>query len=116
VSGDPTALCKPAQFPDTRARRKGDPLFDPARSRACSTTLPNKIFSAIGRGVNSQINALSTIIVGIAAVGVISASLTTKQRAIRFQLEEQTAARVWSDAPPPPRQKFFRARMSMASK
>lgn len=48
-----------------------------------ATTLPIKIFSAVRLGVSPEINALSTILIAIVTVGVISASITTKRRAIR---------------------------------
>ncbi len=56
-----------------------------------STTLPIKIFSAVRLGVNPEINALSTIMIGIVSVGVISASLLSKRAIARRQREEQEA-------------------------
>ena len=58
-----------------------------------STTLPIKIFSAVRLGVSPEINALSTIMIGIVTVGVISASLITKRSVVRQQREEQEAIR-----------------------
>ena len=58
-----------------------------------STTLPIKIYSAVRLGVSPEINALSTIMIGIVAVGVITASLVTKQQLIRAKRDEQEAAR-----------------------
>ncbi|CUH63516.1 Inner membrane ABC transporter permease protein YdcV [Thalassovita gelatinovora] len=58
-----------------------------------STTLPIKIFSAVRLGVSPEINALSTIMIGIVTIGVISASLITKRSMVRQQLEEQEAIR-----------------------
>jgi putrescine transport system permease protein len=58
-----------------------------------ATTLPIKVFSAVRLGVSPEINALSTIMIGIVTVGVISASLITKRAAVRQQKEEQAAAR-----------------------
>lgn len=58
-----------------------------------ATTLPMKIWSSVRLGVSPEINALSTILIGLVAIGVISASLTTKQAALRRQREEQAAAR-----------------------
>ncbi|WP_108659195.1 ABC transporter permease [Acuticoccus kandeliae] len=43
-----------------------------------STTLPMRIFSAVRLGVSPEINAASTILIGVVAVGVITASLATK--------------------------------------
>lgn len=57
-----------------------------------STTLPIKIFSSVRLGVNPQINALSTIMIGIVAVGVITVSLISKRAIARRQREEQLAA------------------------
>ena len=56
-----------------------------------STTLPIKIFSAVRLGVSPEINALSTIMIGIVAVGVISASLISKRTITRQRAEEQKA-------------------------
>ncbi len=46
-----------------------------------ATTLPIKIFSAVRLGVSPEINALSTILIGIVTIGVITASLITKRNA-----------------------------------
>lgn len=59
-----------------------------------ATTLPMKIWSSVRLGVSPEINALSTILIGLVALGVISASLATKQAALRRQKEEQEAARM----------------------
>jgi len=58
-----------------------------------ATTLPIKIFSAVRLGVSPEINALSTIMIGIVTVGVISASLISKQQAVRRMQEERAADR-----------------------
>ncbi len=58
-----------------------------------ATTLPMKIWSSVRLGVSPEINALSTILIGLVAVGVVSASLATKQAALRRQREEQAATR-----------------------
>jgi len=58
-----------------------------------STTLPIKIFSSIRLGVSPEINALSTVMIAIVAVGVITASLVSKRNLIRQQKDEQEAAR-----------------------
>ena len=58
-----------------------------------ATTLPMKIWSSVRLGVSPEINALSTILIGLVALGVVSASLATKQAALRRQKEEQAAAR-----------------------
>lgn len=56
-----------------------------------STTLPIKIFSAVRLGVSPEINALSTIMIAIVAVGVITASLVTKRASLRQQADERAA-------------------------
>lgn len=58
-----------------------------------ATTLPIKIFSAVRLGVSPEINALSTIMIGIVTLGVISASLISKQKMVRQRRDEQAAAR-----------------------
>ncbi len=58
-----------------------------------STTLPMKIFSSVRLGVSPQINALSTLLIGIVTVGVITASLVTKRQIARQRADEQAAAR-----------------------
>ncbi len=58
-----------------------------------ATTLPIKIWSSIRLGVSPEINALSTILIGIVTVGVISASLISKRATLRQQAEEQAAVR-----------------------
>jgi len=58
-----------------------------------ATTLPIKIWSSIRLGVSPEINALSTILIGIVAIGVISASLISKRAMLRQQAEEQAAIR-----------------------
>ncbi len=58
-----------------------------------STTLPIKIFSSIRLGVSPEINALSTVMIAIVAVGVIAASLISKRNLVRQQKDEQEAAR-----------------------
>ncbi len=58
-----------------------------------STTLPIKIWSAVRLGVSPEINALSTIMIGIVTVGVITASLISKRSAIKAQQDMQAAER-----------------------
>ncbi len=48
-----------------------------------ATTLPIKIYSAVRLGVSPEINALSTILIAIVAIGVIAASLIQKRMAVR---------------------------------
>ena len=58
-----------------------------------ATTLPIKIWSSVRLGVSPEINALSTILIGLVTIGVIAASLASKQQAVRTRREEQAAAR-----------------------
>ena len=58
-----------------------------------ATTLPIKIFSAVRLGVSPEINALSTIMILIVTVGVIAASLISKQNAVRAQRDARAAER-----------------------
>jgi putrescine transport system permease protein len=48
-----------------------------------ATTLPMRIYSQVRLGVTPEINAISTVLIGIVTVGVISASLFNKRRAWR---------------------------------
>ncbi len=56
-----------------------------------STTLPIKIFSAVRLGVNPEINALSSIMIGIVTFGVITASLLSKRSIAKARRDEQQA-------------------------
>jgi len=58
-----------------------------------ATTLPIKIFSAVRLGVSPEINALSTLMIGIVAIGVISASIVSKRAAVKQRQDEQAADR-----------------------
>lgn len=57
-----------------------------------ATTLPMKIYSQVRLGVTPEINAVSTILVGIVAIGVIAASLITKRREVERERAERLAA------------------------
>ena len=46
-----------------------------------ATTLPIRIYGQVRLGVSPEINALSTILIGLVAVGVTAATLATKRRA-----------------------------------
>ena len=59
-----------------------------------STTLPIKIFSAVRLGVSPEINALSTIMIGIVTVGVVTFSIMSKRNAVRREREARAADRV----------------------
>lgn len=57
-----------------------------------ATTLPMKIYSSVRLGVTPEINAVSTILVGLVAIGVVTASYITKQQNLQRQRDEQMAA------------------------
>jgi putrescine transport system permease protein len=52
-----------------------------------STTLPMKIYSQVRLGVTPEINAISTLMVAIVAIGVIIVSILSKRAALRQQAE-----------------------------
>ena len=56
-----------------------------------STTLPIKIFSAVRLGVTPEINALSTIMIGLVTLGVLSVSLMTRAAAKKASADEHAA-------------------------
>ncbi len=56
-----------------------------------ATTLPMKIYSQVRLGVTPEINAVSTILVGIVATGVLIASFVAKRQEIRRQRDAQMA-------------------------
>jgi len=56
-----------------------------------STTLPMKIYSQVRLGLNPEINALSTILIGLVSLGVISASLVTKRAELKRRQYQQQA-------------------------
>ena len=53
-----------------------------------ATTLPMKIYSQVRLGVTPEINAVSTILIGIVATGVVIASVITKRRTVQRQRDE----------------------------
>jgi putrescine transport system permease protein len=57
-----------------------------------ATTLPMKIYSQVRLGITPEINAVSTILVGLVAVGVLATSLVAKRQEIRRRRDEQMAA------------------------
>ncbi|MHB2267003.1 ABC transporter permease [Aliihoeflea sp. PC F10.4] len=57
-----------------------------------ATTLPMRIYSQVRLGVTPEINAVSTILIGVVAMGVIVASLINKQRDVQRRRDEQAAA------------------------
>lgn len=56
-----------------------------------ATTLPIEIFSEVRRGVKPQINALSTIMIGIVSIGVIAFSLFNKRQVAQRLRDEKRA-------------------------
>lgn len=56
-----------------------------------ATTLPIKVWSSVRLGVSPEINALSTMLIGLVATGVIAASLATKWRIARVEAERRAA-------------------------
>ncbi|MBR0556934.1 ABC transporter permease [Ciceribacter sp. L1K23] len=57
-----------------------------------ATTLPIKIYSQVRLGVTPEINAVCSILIGFVTIGVIIASITTKQRELQRQRDEHYAA------------------------
>jgi putrescine transport system permease protein len=57
-----------------------------------STTLPMKIYSQVRLGVTPEINAVSTILVGLVAVGVLLASYINRRQEKQRLLDAQMAA------------------------
>jgi putrescine transport system permease protein len=47
-----------------------------------ATTLPMRIYSQVRLGVTPEINAISTILIGVVALGVLAATIATKARAL----------------------------------
>lgn len=56
-----------------------------------ATTLPMKIYSQVRLGVTPEINAISTLLIGVVAIGVIIASVVNKQREVQRMRDEQAA-------------------------
>ena len=56
-----------------------------------ATTLPMKIYSQVRLGVTPEINAISTIMIGIVTVGVLSAAYVTKRQADQAETERRRA-------------------------
>jgi putrescine transport system permease protein len=57
-----------------------------------ATTLPMKIYSDVRLGVKPEINAISTILIGIVSVAVVAASIGTKISEQRRERERRMAA------------------------
>jgi putrescine transport system permease protein len=47
-----------------------------------ATTLPMRIYSQVRLGVTPEVNAISTILIGVVALGVLAATIATKARAL----------------------------------
>jgi len=56
-----------------------------------ATTLPIKVFASVRLGVSPEINALSTIFIGLVTLGVLVASIITK-RSIAMRAADERAA------------------------
>jgi putrescine transport system permease protein len=56
-----------------------------------ATTLPMKIYSQVRLGVTPEINAISTILIGIVTVGVLGAAYFTKRQTERAEQERRRA-------------------------
>ncbi len=56
-----------------------------------ATTLPMKIYSQVRLGVTPEINAVSTILVGLVATAVIGVSLATKRSEVRRERDRRNA-------------------------
>lgn len=56
-----------------------------------STTLPIKVFSSVRLGVSPEINALSSILIGLVTIGAITVSITSKRAAQKRKREEMMA-------------------------
>lgn len=56
-----------------------------------ATTLPMKIYSQVRLGVTPEINAISTILIGIVTVGVLAAAYFTKRQTDKAERERRAA-------------------------
>lgn len=57
-----------------------------------ATTLPMKIYSSVRLGVTPEINALSTILIGLVGIGVVAASFVNKRAEAQRRRDEQMVA------------------------
>lgn len=57
-----------------------------------ATTLPIKIYSQVRLGVTPEINAVSTILIAVVALGVVVASVLTKRSELERERAERAAA------------------------
>jgi putrescine transport system permease protein len=58
-----------------------------------ATTLPIKIYSQVRLGVTPEINAICTILIGLVTIGVVVASIASKQAQLRRIRDEHVALR-----------------------
>lgn len=56
-----------------------------------ATTLPMKIYSQVRLGVTPEINAISTILIGVVTLGVLAASYLQRQSSLREQAARRKA-------------------------
>ena len=56
-----------------------------------ATTLPIKIYSQVRLGVTPEINAISTIMIGVVTLGVLAASYMTKRQTMMAERERRQA-------------------------
>jgi putrescine transport system permease protein len=56
-----------------------------------ATTLPMEIWSSVRLGVSPQINALSSLLIGLVTIGVIAASIISKRKIVQAKRDEQMA-------------------------
>jgi putrescine transport system permease protein len=63
-----------------------------------ATTLPIQIFSSVRLGVSPEINALSTILIGVVAAGVVIASLISKRSLVRQTRDARRALQAEAEA------------------
>jgi putrescine transport system permease protein len=59
-----------------------------------ATTLPMKIYSQVRLGVTPEINAISTILIGLVTLVVVTTSIVTKRADVERQRGERQAARM----------------------
>ncbi|MFC0193439.1 ABC transporter permease [Aureimonas pseudogalii] len=57
-----------------------------------ATTLPMRIYSQVRLGVTPEINAISTILIGVVAAGVVAASFVTRRQERQRLRDERMAA------------------------
>jgi putrescine transport system permease protein len=58
-----------------------------------ASTLPMRIYSSVRLGVTPEINAACTLLIGVVAIGVIIASISTKRAEMERERAERMAAR-----------------------